>query len=280
MLTADQRADPDGLFGQIFPGEDFRFHLTLKPGDLRRFFAPTAEQDPILAERQNWLRQDPARYAACTEQGESLVTQFFSLANSWLPIQIPSQHAAIADLVELGGRLEPDFLLLARDHAGAFRLRAGLVCFPSSWNLAEKIGATLDEIHGPVPGLNSELGPSIGRFLARLKADTSFERVNWGLAATPELNLHPSLFRPRLAQPFDLSRTWLRVEEQIVHCLPESCAILFGIKVKVIPLAEVLKNPLARAGLHQAVATMPTAVAAYKGIGAVRGDLLAASALT
>ncbi|MEY4090242.1 MAG: hypothetical protein RJB55_2513, partial [Verrucomicrobiota bacterium] len=41
------------------------------------------------------------------------------------------------------------------------------LCFPTSWSLEEKIGRGLEEIHGPVPGLNAALGPSIHQVLGR-----------------------------------------------------------------------------------------------------------------
>src|ERR1700735_1302141 len=46
--------------------------------------------------------------------------------------------------------VQEDLCVLVRDDA--WRLRAACVCFPSRWDLASKIGTTLDDIHGPVPG--------------------------------------------------------------------------------------------------------------------------------
>ena len=63
-----------------------------------------------------------------------------------------------ADLFYLTGvNQEESILLLAPDAAGEFRLQAGAVVFPSSWALEEKLGRTMDEIHGIVPGLNPAL---------------------------------------------------------------------------------------------------------------------------
>ncbi|MES1166778.1 MAG: heme-dependent oxidative N-demethylase subunit alpha family protein, partial [Pseudomonadota bacterium] len=157
------------------------------------------------------------------------------------------------------------------------RLRAGAVCFPSSWALTEKTGLTLDEIHGVVPGLNPALAPAIGQFLGKLRPGAPFERANWGLAATPELNLHPALARPRLGA-LDVPRTWVRVEYQILAALPQTSGILFGIHIRNVPLAEILADPALRAGLHRALATMPDALAAYKGLTPVRADLIRLSA--
>jgi len=265
----------------LFPDQDYRFHLTLRRGDLSAFFAT---QDPAaLAERRRWLSEDPSRYALGTPDSADLIDEFECTVDTWRqnrgPALSPSAPVEVpARLQRLGTALEPDFLLLAKDPLGEFRLRAGVVCFPSWWALAEKIGLTLDRIHGVVPELNPSLGPTIGQFLAKLKPGAPYERSNWGLAATPELNLHPALGRPRLSTPLSLERTFLRIEDQILATLPETGGILFGIALRVIPLRNVLDNPAIRPGFHRAVRTMPAPLVAYKGLGSILPELMAASA--
>jgi hypothetical protein len=141
--------------------------------------------------------------------------------------------------------------------------------------LSEKIGRGLEEIHGVVPGLNASLAVTIDRFLERLKPGAPFERANWGLAGTPELNMHPNLGRTRIALPLDLDRVWLRIEDQILASLPSGGGVLFGIRIRALPLQSILKDPTLRSGFHRALATMPEALAAYKGISPIRAALLA-----
>lgn len=257
---------------ELFPDQDYRFHLTLRKGNLASFFA--APDPVILAERRGWIGTDPLRYLVGEADAEPLVAEAESLAAGWVGTTDPAGGSVIERLARLGGRLEPDFVLMAADGRGNFRLRAGAVCFPSSWALAEKFGLTLDEIHGVVPGLNPSLAPAIGQFLHKLRFGAPFERANWGLAATPEFNLHPALARSRLDSPLDPARSWLRIEDQILAALPATGGILFGIHVRVVPLAQILADPFLRAGLHRALVTMPDALAAYKGLAPVRTDLI------
>lgn len=253
---------------ELLPDRDYRFHLTLRRGDLAAFFgAPAAA---VLMERRHWLKTDPARYVVGGEDAAPLVAE----AEGLLGVGSGAGGVA-ARLGRLGGLVEPDVVLLAPEADGSFRLRAGVVCFPSAWAVTEKLGLTLDEIHGVVPGLNAALAPAIGQFLAKLRPGAPYERANWGLAATPELNLHPALGRPRLGPVLDVARTWLRVEEQILAAMPATGGILFGIRVRVVPLAEILSEPALRAGLRRALATMPDELAAYKGLAPVRAALLA-----
>jgi hypothetical protein len=252
---------------ELFPDRDYRFHLTLRKGDVAEFFG--GRTPAVLAERKQWLGDDPAHYIV----GEADDAPLLSEAEALL-VSGRETGSVVERLVRLGSSVEPDVVLMARDGAGVFRLRAGAVCFPSSWALTEKFGLTLDEIHGVVPGLNSALAPAIGQFLDKLKPGAPFERANWGLAATSELNMHPSLMRPRLGPTLDVARTWVRIEYQILAAMPVTGGILFGIDVKLVPLADLLGDPALRAGLHRAVVTMPDALAVYKGLAPVRSELI------
>jgi hypothetical protein len=257
---------------ELFPDEDYRFHLTLRKGDLAEFFS--SPQAGVLAERRHWLDMPLPLYAAAEAGAESMLAEAEALGGS----PATGGFSPLQRVVNLGREWEPDFMLLARDGAGIFRLRAGAVCFPSAWSLPEKMGLTLDEIHGVVPGLNPALGATIGQFLNRLKPGTPYERANWGLAATPELNLHPSLGRPRLTAPLNPAQTWIRIEDQILAALPVSGGILFGIRLRLVPLQRMLDDLALKQGFHRALVTMPGPLAAYKGMAAVRDELITASA--
>jgi len=266
---------------ELFPDEDYRFHLTLRKGDLPKFFAPA---DPAaLTERRDWLKRESFRYAAATAGAKPLLNEFEAMATEWLPGPVPyvdADFTGVGRLVALGQNLEPDFMLLARDEAGVFRLQAGVVCFPSSWALTEKMGLTLEEIHGVVPGLNPSLASPISQFLGKLKPDAPYERANWGVAATPELNMHPALSRQRLTGPFDPQRIWLRIEDQILAALPQTNGILFGIRIRIFSLLELINNSMLRAGFCRALSSMPDALAAYKGFDLIRSQLIAFLART
>ena len=63
-------------------------------------------------------------------------------------------------------------------------------------------------------------------------------------------------------------------EEQILAAMPVTGGILFGIRIRLVPLAHLLDDRVLRAGLHRALATMPDALADYKGLGPIRGALI------
>lgn len=279
---------------ELFPDGDYCFHLTLRRGEPAEFFGPHDASGRILAERAKWLTETPARYAALLPEGEPLLAELAEVGEKeWGLPRTTSVHA-------LGAVLEPDFLLLSPDLGGrrapraairarsartthspgashaptaaseAFRLRGGALCFPTSWALEEKLGHTLDFIHGVVPGLNTALASPIHQFLAKLKPGVAFVRDNWGLVATDELNLHPARQLAAPALPVALDRLWLRVEHQALVALPRTGGILFGIRIALHRLDQVVLDPAARAGLRRALTSMPAEVAAYKRLDAVR----------
>ena len=65
----------------LFPDGDYRFHLTLRRGEPRDFFAFRDTAGAILAERSRWLAAEPARYGALLPEGETLLAEFAGLAS-------------------------------------------------------------------------------------------------------------------------------------------------------------------------------------------------------
>lgn len=253
----------------LFPAEDFRFRMTMRRSEPADFFRPQDATGALRRERNHWLDAQPARYAALTPPGAPLLAELQGLAAEW---GMPD----FGDVVELGRTWEPDVLLLSADEAGEPRLRGGALCFPTAWALTDKLGHTLPEIHGVVPGLNPAIGPAIAQFLAGLKPGVAFQRDNWGIAATPELNLHPARSRPRPGPPVRLDALWLRVEHQALVALPRTPGVLFGIRIARHRLDRVAADTAAAAGLARALRTLPEPLARYKGVAAIREPLAAA----
>lgn len=254
----------------------YRFEMGLHRGD-GRFFENTLDAPKLLAERAHWLQSNPERYAAVLPEGEPLLAEAMEWAAALNPSgRLPAfrpDESALDRCHWLGKQWEPDFLLLRPDNAG-FRLVAACVCFPSSWALAEKMGLPVDEIHGVVPRLNPELGSKIQAFLAAMRPGSDWERVNWGLAATPELNLHPARRLPRLNEEASLASTWFRLERQALRALPRSGGILFGLRIQVWPLCDLVSSSPAAQTFRQLLETMPEEIAEYKGLSAARPALI------
>jgi hypothetical protein len=261
---------------ELFPDDDYRFHLTLRRAEPREYFAPSPASGAVLAERVRWLEHDPAAYAAIRPEGAAALREFAEMAAPWVgdgKSLADGTLAALEQLKRLNGALEPDLLFLSADAEGQFRLRGGALCFPTGWALAEKLGHTMEFIHGVVPGLNQALAGPIQQFLSRLKPGTAFLRDNWGITATDELNLHPSRGIPGPDLPTSLQRLWLRVEHQALMALPVSRGIVFGIRIALHRLDRVAATPQGKS-FRRALATMPPDVVEYKRLHRIRDYLL------
>jgi hypothetical protein len=262
---------------EILSDKDFGLRMRFEKREIADFFRPGPTHAVVIAERRKWISETPERYAALLPEGIAPLDETLRLATSLgtLPAgEVIESPAPLARCRCLGELWEADFILMKPDPAGIFRLLGGCLCFPSHWDLREKLGMPMADVHAPVPGLNATLGPQIDGFLLRIKPGISWERANWGLARTPELNLHPSRKLPRLDATVSLDEVWFRLEEQSLVALPDSGAILFGIKLVIRPLAEIKADPATRQGMIRALETMPETMAAYKGIAPARARLL------
>lgn len=265
---------------EILSDRDFGLQMRFARGEVAEFFKPGEAYAEVIAERRKWLDAAPQVHCAMMPEGTAMLDETVELAVSLATLPAAETMAGFADLDplarcrKLGGLWEADFLLMKPDESGVFRLYGGCLCFPSHWDLGQKLGLPMAEIHDPVPGLNETLGRQIDGFLARIKPGVSWERANWGLSRSPELNLHPSRKMPRLDATVTLDEVWFRLEEQSLVALPGSGGILFGIRLVIRPMREIKEDPAACQGMIRALQTMPEPMARYKGIAPARERLL------
>jgi hypothetical protein len=266
---------------EILADKDFGLQMRFVRDDVTAFFRPREKNGEVLSERRKWLGESPETYMSLLPPGEGLLEETIRMAIELgtLPAEVCWEEFADLAPIDrcrwLGELWEADFLLMRPDEEGVFRLYGGCLCFPSHWDLGDKMEKPMLAIHAPVPGLNEALGRQIDGFLRKIKPGISWERFNWGLSASPELNLHPSRDLPRLHAGVGAEEVWWRLEEQSLVALPESGGILFGIKLVVKPLSEIKADPDARQGLIRALRTMPERMADYKGITPARERLVA-----
>jgi len=188
-------------------------------------------------------------------------------------------HLHSADRLELAGRLvQEDFCLIRNsDHGPIFA--AAVLCFPSRWRLLDKIGKPLSAVHGPVPLYADRLAAPVDRLMRHLKAGRIASRLNWSLLDDPALFQPGGKWRADAGTEITPenagSRVFLRVERQTLRRLPDTGAVLFGIRVHVYPLERVIIRPDLAAGLADAVRALPEEILHYKSVLPFRKALLA-----
>lgn len=257
----------------IFPLGDYSFHMRFRRGAIPDFFANRFDAESVLAERRKWLDCNATDYAVMLPEGEAILEEVIEVAGA-LGIPAPQNRAPIEKLIALSKFWEPDLLLLRIEANSQPQLVGGCVCFPSSWSLAEKIGRPLDVIHEPVATFNTQFANPVRQFLDKMKPGISWERINWGLSRSSELNQHPNRKLPGLDGSVELQDVWFRVEYQSLVALPKTQGILFGIRLILESLEVLSRDPYFSSGVERALQTMPEAVARYKGILPARDRLI------
>ena len=242
----------------------FRLRMGLRPLEPSAWLEFDPDADAVLALRARLIGVERDRVVALDEAGREASEELCGVVLAHLARWHPERVAPVGDdhpLVEAARLVEEDLCVMVREDA--WRLRAAVVCFPSRWDLREKIGATLREIHGPVPGYEATLGDPVDAFFDRVAEDRLYGRLNWTLLDTPEL------FAPdaaRTAPSGDLAGWYFRVERQTFRRLPESGAVVFTIRTYVAPASELAaRDPSFVATLTDQMASAPPATQAYKG---------------
>lgn len=260
---------------RFFRDADHRWIMGLRPGDsLADYFAVADPTNAVRAERARWLADEPHKYAALLPAAEPALHETVELARSGgAPIDVG--RTPFEQLLGLGRVWEPDFLWMHPSPDGVHRLMGGVVCFPSSWALHEKLGRPMSEVHDLVPGLNDALGRQIETFLAKQAPGVVWRRENWGLSRDCELNHHPSRPRRRLDATITAAEVWLRLEHQLLLKLPRSGSVLFGIRVEVVPFVNVIADAQAATRFARMLSTLTPASAAYKDVSTAGPALIA-----
>ncbi len=260
----------------------------LSPLDPGAWVAHDPDYAVQMAARDRLIAGDPDGVIAALPEAAAILGEFRETLLAHLAARPGWRIGAGEALRPDGARVDPalpalrlagalcqeDFLLMAGG-APEYRLVAGVLCFPSRWSLAEKLGRPMTGIHAPVPRYDAPLAARVNRVFAMLRAGQPLIRFNWLVHATDRLDLplREGRGRPPVAPGAAL---WLRTERQTLLRLPRTGAVVFGVKTTLTPLGDL--DAAQRAGLRAALAQWDAAEIDYRGGGALHEAALAALA--
>lgn len=203
-----------------------------------------------LAYREQLLGEQPDAVVALLPEAQAAADELLTLVldalsrhSDWQvkanEVQRPGgtivalEHSA--PLLSLGRLVSEDLCLMTRTvDEDVYRLSAGVLCFPAGWSLAEKLGQTMDAIHGPVPHYDLAVSRRTDKLMTAIRVGRPLLRYNWGIWDDPELHAPPAaegIWNNRgLGDP-----AYYRTERQTLLRLPDSRAIVFGIRTTVSP---------------------------------------------
>jgi hypothetical protein len=256
-----------------------------------RYADEMAEKQLLLRERhRDVFAALPISDKARAETLHGIVANLATYAPHWFTRDRQKLHNALTgetwdlgappcDPLELAGRLVQEDLCIIQQGDGGPIFTAAILCFPSRWRLHEKIGKPLVAVHGPVPLYAERLAAPVDRFMAKVKPGHIASRLNWSVLDSP------AMFQPggKWRQQTDSAitpenageRLYLRVERQTLRRLPQSGAILFGIRVHSYQLARAINTRADAERLAEAVRALPDATVHYKSLKAYGAALLA-----
>jgi hypothetical protein len=251
-----------------------------------------------MTERRDLLKQrhddvfatQPCSDAARRETLHEIVANLTAHAAQWFTRSGDSLHNALTDEtwnlnappcdpLELAGRLVQEDLCIIQNADDGPHFTAAMLCFPSRWRLHEKLGKPLTAVHGPVPHYAERLASPVDRFMAKVKPGHIASRLNWSVLDDPAMYQPTGKWREATNTAITADNAgdtlYLRVERQTLRRLPQSDAILFGIRVHSYPLAHAITKPEHAARLAEAVRALPEATIHYKSLKAFGPALLA-----
>jgi hypothetical protein len=243
----------------------WRLAMGMRPLNLATWLEVDERRDEELALKTELLASSYEVVVATEPEGDAasreLLDEVKAFLISYHPLISTTTNASEHPIVQASRLVQEDLCVLVRDDA--WRLRAACVCFPSRWDLAAKIGTTLDDIHSPVPGYDGALSTPTNSFFDRLRPERSYWRLNWTLLDDPDLH-QPN--RARVSPSGDLDSWHFRVERQTLRQLPRTNAIIFTIRTYVTSAASLrARDAQFVPALLKGLDTAPPEIQVYKG---------------
>ena len=268
-----------------FNGREFRLEMGLAPLAIENWIEFAKDAGSQLRQRAELLATAHAQVLQYLDEAETACFELNRLLRKHLLEFLPGHvsgnvgkirvrdtelvigepQSGLEALGQLAHLAQEDFCILSADDQP--RLIAGLVCFPSHWRLAEKIGQTSDEIHSTVPGFGPRLSVPTNAVLEKLLPERPVWRVNWTIHDSDTLHTPgPKSFPSGLDAASALDATWLRIERQTLRRLPESGAVIFTIRTYQQRMADVVRDSQRQEQLAIVLNSMPAETVRYKGL--------------
>jgi hypothetical protein len=254
----------------VRPDDDFRHRVGTKPLDPADWLPHDRETAPTVAMKRELLASRRDDVVALHPGGEAAAEEAAALVAGF--VGAPLSASGIDALVEAALLVADDLTVLVPNEAGGLTFVAGVVCSPSRWRIAEKMGRDMLAVHRPVARYAEHIGAPVDTLLRRLTVDRPLWRSNWTLED------HPSLFQPDVpAEPLvdDPADLWVRMERETLRRLPATNGVLFTIRGFQQPLVDYVRGGADRAAtLHALIRRLPDDVARYKSIAPYRERVL------
>ena len=266
-------------------GKPDRVHVGARALDLDDWIEINQDYEAYVAYKQELLSTKHDEVFVSLPMGDHGSREVLALMREHLPRVFPQRWPTGVPVDESRHPLEAASLLVQEDlslmtQVGTdWVLSAASLCFPSRWDVRDKIGKNLVGIHAPVPHYEEKIGTATQNLFDKLSVERPIWRVNWTVMDSGELH-QPTA--PRGPDAMQLSSENIeqalhfRRERQTLRKLPESGDILFTIRTYTDPFATVVEQfPEFRRNIGSTIAGASPQTADYKGWVKILNDLQA-----
>lgn len=268
-------------------GRPFTLSMGLRTLNIVDWIEIDSHFDAELMQKRNLLQQVHDQVFVSLPEGMQGSLETLTLLKEFLPSRFPDKFPLNIEVDDNLHPLEAASLLVQEDLVvmspidDQWILTAACVCFPSRWDLTQKLGQNLFDIHGPVPHYEERIGQATHTMFGKFTPERPVWRINWTVLDSPELHQPSGTTRATAGmtfgddpRPFD-QRTFFRTERQTMRVLPSS-DVLFTIRSYVNSLAEIATmRPEFRQQLADTLNSASADTRAYKGWAPMWTDLMA-----
>lgn len=196
------------------------------------------KRDAELAQKRELLEENRAAVLHLTPECHEAATDVLDLVHD-AGLDDPTGNEQPHPLVAAACTAQEDLALLKR-HDDGWHLNSAVLCFPTRWTLADKIGRHIAAVHGPVADYEPRIAQRVDRLFDRLTERPVWRR-NWFLMTNAELfQPFPTPIDHLLASEIEAGM-WIRSERQTLRLLPSGW-ILFTIRVQQEPFRDVVDD--------------------------------------
>ncbi len=266
-------------------GKPDRVHVGAHALNLDDWIEINQDYESNLAYKQELLSTKHDEVFVSLPLGDHSSREVLALMHEHLPRIFPQRWPTDVTVDESRHPLEAASLLVQEDLALMTQvgtdwiLSAASLCFPSRWDVRDKIGKNLLGIHAPVPHYEEKIGTATQNLFDKLSVERPIWRVNWTVMDSGELHQPTAVPSPdamEISSENIEQALHFRRERQTLRKLPESGDILFTIRTYSETFAEVVEQfPEFRRNIGSTIAGASPQTADYKGWAKILNDLQA-----
>lgn len=264
-------------------GKPDRMHVGARVLDLTKWIEINSDYEKDLAQKKDLLSRKHDEVFVALPLGHMGSQEVLELLTEHLPRVFPERWQSEIEIdpalhpLEAGSLLVQEDLCLMSQVGKDWILSAASLCFPSRWDVRDKIGKNLLGIHGPVPHYEEKIGTATQNIFDKLTVERPLWRVNWTVMDSGELH-QPTAVRSPDAMEItsdNLEQSlYFRRERQTLRKLPKSGDIVFTIRTYSETFAQVVEQfPDFRRNIGDTMAGATPQLIDYKGWANILNEL-------